>query len=339
MKLLMLGGTVFLGRHITQAALKRGHQVTLFTRGKTHPDLFPEAERLTGDRNVDLSALKNRTWDAVIDTCGYAPSVVRASAEALQDRVAHYTFVSSISAYAELKEPGIREDAPLGQLNEATEEVTGDTYGPLKALCEAEVERVFGERALIVRPGLIVGPFDPTGRFTYWPTRIAKGGDVLAPGDPEAEVQVIDGRDLALWIVVCAERGTTGVFNATGPLTRLTMRRMLETAIETLNPAARLVWTSEKFLLDNNVGPWMELPVWLPADDGGVMSVDIGRALDAGLSFRPLPETMRDTFEWQQTAPDPSTLPTPTGNPRPKAGMEESRERALLNLWQQGSGQ
>ena len=333
MKLLILGGTLFLGRHVTEEALERGHEVTLFTRGKTNSTLFPEAGRITGDRKLDLSPLAGRRWDAVIDTCGYVPRVVRMSVEALRDSVDHYTFVSSISAYADRNTPGIGEDAALDVLKEPTEEVTGDSYGPLKALCEAEVQRVFGERALINRPGLLVGPFDPTERFTYWPMRIARGGDVLAPGNPGANVQVIDTRDAARWILDCAERRVGGVFNMTGPAAPLSMEQMLETTRETLNPAARLVWASEKFLLDNEVAPWSDMPVWLPSDVGGVLSVDISRALAEGLVLRPLSETVRDTYEWRKAATDPSAAPTATGAARPKAGIDEARETELLARW------
>lgn len=333
MKLLMLGGTLFLGRLITEEALERGHEVTLFTRGKTHPELFPEAERITGDRKVDLSPLAGRRWDAVIDTCGYVPRVVRMSAEALRDSVDHYTFVSTISAYADMNTPGIREDSALGVLKEPTEEVTGESYGPLKALCEAEVQRVFGDRALINRPGLLVGPYDPTERFTYWPMRIARGGDVLAPGNRDTKVQVIDTRDAACWILDCAERRVGGVFNMTGPAEPLSMEQMLETARETLNPAARLVWASEKFLLDNEVAPWSDMPVWLPAEMGGMLSVDITRALAEGLTLRPLSETVGDTYEWRMASPDPSAAPTASGAPRPKAGIDEARETELLERW------
>lgn len=338
MKLLVLGGTLFLGRHITKIALERGHAVTLFTRGKTNPDLFPEAERITGDRKVDVSPLQaqGRRWDAVIDTCGYVPRVVRMSAEALAGAVDHYTFVSSISAYAELMTPGIREDAPLGVLKEPTEEVTGESYGPLKAMCEVEVQRVFGpggDRALIVRPGLLVGPQDPTGRFTYWVTRVAKGGEIVAPGDPDAQIQVIDGRDAARWILDCAERRLTGVFNLTGPASQMSMSDMLESARAVLNPQARLEWLPEKFLLDEGVAPWSDMPVWLPPSHGGLMSVDITRALAAGLAIRPMSETIRDTFAWQRDAPDPSTIPTASGAPKPRAGIDEAREHELLDRW------
>ena len=333
MHILILGGGAFLGAAALQAALAAQHAVSVFNRGRAR-SAWPEGvEVLTGDRATDLDRLDGRRWDAVIDTCGYVPRVVRMSVEALRDSVDHYTFVSSISAYADRNTPGIGEDAALDVLKEPTEEVTGESYGPLKALCEAEVQRVFGNRALINRPGLLVGPFDPTERFTYWPMRIARGGDVLAPGNPGANVQVIDTRDAARWILDCAERRVGGVFNMTGPAAPLSMEQMLETTRETLNPAARLVWASEKFLLDNEVAPWSDMPVWLPSDVGGVLSVDISRALVEGLVLRPLSETVRDTYEWRKAATDPSAAPTATGAARPKAGIDEARETKLLARW------
>ena len=189
MNLLILGGTVFLGRHLVEAALARGHAVTLFNRGQHNPDLFPEVERLRGDRDGDLQALEGRRWDAVVDTCGYVPRVVRASAEMLAPNVDHYTFISSISVYADTSKPGIDEQAPVGTLDDpTTEEVTGESYGPLKALCEQAAEAAMPGRVLNIRPGLIVGPHDPTDRFTYWVRRVAEGGEVLAPGNPHAPV-------------------------------------------------------------------------------------------------------------------------------------------------------
>ena len=198
MKLLILGGTVFLGRHLVEAAQARGHQLTLFNRGQHNPELFAGVEKLRGDRSGDLSALRGRRWDAVIDTCGYIPRIVRASAELLADAVDHYTFVSSLSVYADTSRPGIDESAPVGQLaDETVEDITGETYGPLKALCEQAAGRALPGRVLTVRPGLIVGPHDPTDRFTYWPVRVARGGALLAPGRPERRVAFVDVRDLA----------------------------------------------------------------------------------------------------------------------------------------------
>ncbi|MBM3497007.1 MAG: NAD-dependent epimerase/dehydratase family protein, partial [Armatimonadetes bacterium] len=217
-RLLVLGGTVFLGRHLVAEALARGHRVTLFHRGRHGADLFPEAERILGDRDGGLSALADESWDAVVDTSGYVPRVVGAAARMLAPAVGFYVFVSSVSVYADFSPVGMDEDAPLGQMADpSVEEITGETYGPLKALCESEVRSAFGARCAVVRPGLIVGPHDPSDRFTYWPVRCQRGGEVLAPGDPERPVQFIDAGDLAAWIVTMCVRQAGGVFNAVGP--------------------------------------------------------------------------------------------------------------------------
>ncbi|MEW6402172.1 MAG: NAD-dependent epimerase/dehydratase family protein, partial [Chloroflexota bacterium] len=202
MKILIIGGTRFLGRHLVNSARARGHEVTLFNRGQTNPDLFRRVEKIWGDREKDLDQLKGRNWDAVIDTCGYVPRVVRMSAEALKESVENYVFISSLSIYPDFRKRGLNETDPVAKLqDESVEEVTGETYGPLKALCERVVQDVFGIDSLVIRPGLIVGPHDPTDRFTYWPVRVARGGDVLAPDGPDAFTQFIDARDLADFIV------------------------------------------------------------------------------------------------------------------------------------------
>jgi 2'-hydroxyisoflavone reductase len=327
MRILILGGTVFLGRHLVQAALARGHALTLFNRGKSNPALFPGLERLHGDRKEDLSALEGRTWDAVIDTCGYVPRVVRASAEALAEAASHYTFISSISVYPFGSPTPLTEATPVGRLEDQTvEEVTGETYGPLKALCEEAVETAFPGRALDVRPGLIVGPHDPTDRFTYWPARIARGGEVLAPGNPEAPVQFIDVRDLSEWTVRLIEAGTAGPFNATGPESTLTMGRFLEESRSALGSDARFTWVPDGPLLEAGAGPWMELPLWIPqADEAAVLHrTDLSKALASGLRFRTVAETVRDTLAWDQTRPPDA--------PR-KAGITPERERELLTKY------
>ena len=328
MKLLILGGTVFLGRHLVDAAQARGHEITLFNRGQHNAELYPEVEKLRGDRNGDLSALRNRRWDAAIDTCGYVPRIVRASAELLADAVEHYTFVSSISVYAALDRPGIDENAAVGALDDpSVEEVTGETYGPLKALCEQVAEAVMPGRVLNIRPGLIVGPHDPTDRFTYWPHRVAEGGETLAPGNGERPVEIIDARDLAEWTVRMTEGRQTGIFNATGPDYPLTMQRLLETCKTVSVSDARFTWVGDQFLVDNGVGPWIELPLWVPesdAESGAIFSVDCGKAIKAGLAFRPVEHTVRDTLDWDATRPSDREW---------WAGLKRERERELLTLW------
>lgn len=327
MKILILGGTVFLGRHLVDAACARGHAVTIFTRGQHEADPAPEVEWLRGNRDGDLGALVGRQWDVAIDTSGYVPRVVRDSARLLAPTVGRYLFVSSVSAYDEARlRPGFDEEYPLATLEDpTTEEVTGETYGALKALCERAAEEALPGRAVIIRPGLIVGPYDPSDRFTYWPHRIARGGMVLAPGRPEAPVQFIDVRDLAAWIVRLAEAGTVGTFNATGPANPLTMAMVLETCRAVSGSDAELVWMDEAFLLGQGVGPWIEVPLWVPEAEGvNVSAVSISRALAAGLTFRPLAETVRDTLAWDATRPADQAW---------RAGLPPDRERELLAAW------
>jgi 2'-hydroxyisoflavone reductase len=302
MKLLVLGGTKFLGRHAVDAALARGHDVTIFTRGETNPDLFPEVERLTGDRDGNLDALRGREWDGVVDTSGYVPRVVRQSAELLRDAVQRYVFVSSISVYGDPSKP-LEESSPVAELEDPSSENVEEDYGALKAAVERVVTEVYGDRGTNVRAGLIVGPHDPTERFTYWPRRLAEGGEVLAPGDPSAPVQFVDVRDLGAWLVQLAEHGPGGSFNATGPAEPLTLQELLQRATAAVGSDATLRWVDSDRLLEAEVGPWTELPLWLPGDDhAGMMRADIRRAVDAGLRFRPVEETTRDTLDWSLEA-------------------------------------
>ena len=327
MQLLILGGTKFLGRHLVDVATARGHAVTIFTRGKLTPELPEGVEQLRGDRDGDLGALAGRRWDAVIDTSGYFPRVVRATAEALRDAVGRYVFISTISVYPEFSKVGIDESAPVGTLEDETiEEMGGATYGPLKALCERAVEEVFPGRAVIIRPGLIVGPYDPTNRFTYWPTRIARGGDVLVPRSLDWPTQIIDARDLAAFSVAMAEEGTPGTYNATGPAAPLTFGDVFTTAREVAGSDARPVVVPESFLLEEKVGPWMELPLWVPdtAENKGFAAIDCRRAFAAGLACRPLAETTRDTLAWDRAQPADAARP---------AGLAPEREEALLREW------
>lgn len=302
MKLLVLGGTKFLGRHVVDAALARGDEVTIFTRGETNPDLYPGVEHLVGDRDGKLDALAGRNWEGVVDTSGYVPRVVRQSAELLRDTVGRYVFVSSISVYSDPSRP-LTEGSPLAELEDPLTEEVEAAYGALKAACEHVVDEVLGDRATSVRAGLIAGPYDPTERFTYWPRRIAEGGEVLAPGDPDAPVQFVDARDLARLLVELAEHGPGGPLNATGPAGLLTMRELLERIRDGLGAECTLTWIDDETLLAAEVGPWMELPLWLPGDEyAGMLQADIARALAAGLTFTPLEDTARDTLAWSREA-------------------------------------
>jgi 2'-hydroxyisoflavone reductase len=303
MRLLVLGGTKFLGRHAIDAAVGAGHEVTLFTRGKTNPELFPEAEHLRGDRDGGLGALEGRSWDGVVDTSGFVPRIVGQSAALLRDSVQRYVFVSSISVYDDFSAP-VDESSPVAQLEDPSSEEVLEHYGALKAACEEVVEDAHGNRSARVRAGLIVGPHDATDRFTYWPRRIAAGGDVLCPGNPEAPVQFVDVRDLGAWLVTLALEGPGGVFNATGPAEPLSFVELLDRMRATIGSDANLVWTDEQRILAADVQPWTELPLWLPGSEhAGMTRADISRALAAGLVFRPLEETIADTLAWDRTVP------------------------------------
>jgi len=327
MRILILGGTRFLGRHLVEVALARRHQVTLFNRGKSNPDLFPNLEQLRGDRDSNLAVLANDSWDAVIDTCGYVPRLVSRSAQFLATRSNHYTFISSVSAYADFATSGIIEGYPLATIEDETiEEITGETYGPLKALCEQAVHAAMPGRALCIRPGLIVGPDDPTDRFSYWPHRIARGGEVLVPED--FPVQIIDVRDLAEWCVSMIEQGSTGNFNAVGPDYPLMMTTLVDACRQESGSNAQFTWVSQSFLAAEQVEPWTDLPLWVPQKGTdefmGFSKVDYSRAVGAGLNFSPLATTIRDTLTFLDTRP-------PTYQMR--AGLLPEREQALLSKW------
>jgi len=319
MRLLVLGGTKFLGRATVDTALARGHEVTLFNRGRTNPDLYPGVEKIRGDRTERLSALDGREWDAVLDMSTFLPRVVLLSVDALCRGVDRYVYVSSISAYADFNVPPV-EGAPVAQLeNPASESI--EDYGALKAACERIVDEAYGDAALIVRPGLIVGPHDPTDRFTYWPRRVAAGGRVLAPAPPDAPVQFVDVRDLGAWIVEATERGLGGVFNATGE--PITFEQLLE-ACQAVSGPVEVGWVPSEKLVEAGVGEWMELPLWIAAPEFAAMQrADVSKATKAGLSFRPVAETIADTLAWDAQR----DIPRADG-----VGLTPERELELLAL-------
>lgn len=327
-KMLILGGTRFLGPHLVEAALRAGWEVTLFNRGKSAPGMFPELETLIGDRKDNLKALEDRSWDVVIDTSGYVPSHVRASAELLAPKVGHYLFISTISVYEDDGTPFAEDHKLLTLEDETVETVDGQTYGPLKALCEQAAEAAMPGRVTVVRPGLIVGPMDNSGRFTYWPWRVSQGGEVLAPGNPEAAVEFIDVRDLAAFCLLCIERDTFGIFNANGPGVPFSMRELLIGCKVVLGSDARFTWLPDEFLLENEVGPWMEMPLWIPGDYPNGATV-LDRAHAAGLTHRAAGDTIQATQEWLVTALEhPRTL---------GRSMKAEKEKAVLQLWHQQS--
>lgn len=324
MKILIIGGTKFLGRSLVEIALAKGHEITLFNRGKTNPDLFPEVECLKGDRDSDLKPLQSRKWDAVVDTCGYVPRIVKKSAELLADSIEHYTYISSISAYADFRKPELDESSLLATIeNETVEQVTDETYGPLKVLCEKAVEQAMPGRVLVLRPGLIVGPYDQSDRFTYWPVRVRSGGEVLAPSPSHEQIQFIDARDLAEFILIMVEKRQTDVYNCTGPDYMLTMKQFLGECDNIFGSKASFTWVSEKFIMKNGIN----LPLWISEEGKGIYQVNCRKAIDAGLSFRPYTDTIRDTFSWHHaTRPSDYKL---------SAGLTTEREQELLKLWKE----
>ncbi|MCX4247165.1 NAD-dependent epimerase/dehydratase family protein [Paraliomyxa miuraensis] len=331
--LLVLGGTRFLGPAIVDEALAAGLEVTLFNRGKSDPDAYPELEKLVGNRDPELDeglrALEGRTWDAVIDTSGYFPRMVRASAELLAPNVGQYIFISSISAYAAHDHPGDDETATLAKLEDPTVETMGEAfqnYGGLKVLCEQAAEAAMPGRVANVRPGYIVGPRDPTDRFTYWPWRVSQGGTVLAPGAPKDSVQIIDVRDLGRWLVHLATSRTMGVFNAVGPKSPTTMGEILEASKKASGSDARFVWAPLDFLEAHGgeANP-LPIPIWAPStgETAGFHHYRNDRAVKAGLTFRSVEQTTADTLEWFRSQPEErrATL---------RAGLPSEQEQALL---------
>lgn len=353
LKILVMGGTGFLGPHFVAAARARGHELTLFNRGKTNPKLFKnrsDIEQLHGDRKLDLKALQGRKWDAVLDTSAYVPADVTRSARLLAKNVGQYLIVSTVSVYAKLDRPGMDEGAPLVTLPDPTvETVTNETYGGLKALSEKAAEKAMPGRVTVVRPGLIVGPGDTSDRFTYWPVRVARGGEVLAPDSPEAPTQFIDVRDLAAFLLRLIEDRRFGIFNADAFPGELTMGKLLgachragigartercaEPPCPTVDPMpSTITWVPTAFLLKQNVSPWSDLPCWMPAtgDEAGFGRVSVARAIGAGLRFRPLDVTVGDTLAWWASLPAERRRTL-------KAGITPEREAAVLKAWHANS--
>ena len=323
MKILVLGGTVFLGRYVVEAALERGHEVTMFNRGQTNPDLFPEVEKLKGDRGGDLSALQGRRWDAVVDPANI-PHHVRASAELLADAVDHYSFVSSVDVYVDIGDTPIDENWKLATLpDENIEDMTLETNGERKALCERIVQEVMLGRGLIYRPGLIVGPHDPTDRFTYWARRVSQGGRVLAPGNPERAHQIIDVQDLAEWNVRMVESGGTGIYNTEGPDYRLTMGHMLGECKAVTGSDAEFVWVEKEFFDELGEQSYSGMPPWLE-DPLGLVEMSCGKAIKSGLTFRPLADTIAHSLKWDAERGAGGQV---------KVGPSLQREKELLEAW------
>jgi 2'-hydroxyisoflavone reductase len=337
LRILVLGGTKFLGIHVVEAALKRGHSVTLFNRGKTNADLFPQLEHLKGDRDAQLDSLKGKHWDVVIDDSGYVPRHVKLSAELLAPNVQRYIFISTIGVLANFAVPS-DEDSPVSKMPDETSEKVNEFYGPLKALCETAVKKAMPDRVCVVRPGLIVGPHDPTDRFTYWPARAARGGEMAAPDKPADRVQFIDARDLANFVLGIAEHRTVGTFNATSPPGMFAIGNVVSASITAAqamarpNPAPSPVWLPEDFLAKEKIGPMTDMPVWTPTtgDYAGLADVSVKRALSQGLTIRPVQPTVTDTLAWHLKRP-------PEERAKLAAGLTPEREMALLEAWRKAS--
>jgi 2'-hydroxyisoflavone reductase len=340
LKILVLGGTGLIGPPMVAYAVARGHQLTLFNRGKTNTELFPELERIIGDRNDDISALaaevaKGRRWDVVIDNTASIPRWVEESAGLLKNSADLYLYTSSISAYADSSTPGADETAPVGAISaeevakvKTNRDITDTNYGPLKALCERAAQTAFPERCIVVRPGLIVGPGDSSDRFTYWPVRIHRGGEILAPGNPTDPVQFIDCRDLGEWYVRLVENNAVGVYNGVGPASPMSIAEMLYGIRATTGGELSFTWVDAGFLKQHEVEEWGEMTVWVPpvGEYAGFSSSSIARAKQAGLSFRPLATTAVDTLAYWSSLPEERRA-------KPRAGLDPEKERAVLAAW------
>lgn len=334
MQLLVLGGTRFLGRAIVAEARRRGHKVSILTRGLQIVASSNDVEHFRGDRGEILQMLRNRQWDAVIDTSGYTPATVRVATQLLADATQHYTFVSTLSVYAQFHALNSDEDSAIvnvtGVEGKTVSDEMDDAYGVQKVLCEREVMQWLPEKALIIRPGLIVGPYDYLGYFTYWCERIGGGGEILAPEPRSQHVQFIDARDLAIWMLNMAERRQIGVYNAVGPDVPLSLGDFLDACLQVAQSSADLIWADERFLYTVGVRPWEDLPLWIgPSNipgERGAMSFNGERARAFGLRCRPITETIDATLTWIREVPAPINL---------TVGLHKMQEQAILAIWRQ----
>jgi 2'-hydroxyisoflavone reductase len=331
LSILILGGTAFTGPHQIKYAIDRGHKVSIFTRGKTKPTLnkeyFKKVEHLIGDRNNDLNAIKGKKWDAVIDNSATYPRWVKQSTDILKDNASTYLFTSSLSVHADFSIKGITENHPIATIDDPTIEDMS-AYGPLKALSEKVAKKAFTDRAIIVRPHLIVGPGDRTDRWTYWPVRINRGGEVLAPGDPSQPAQYIDARDLSEFDIHLIENNLFGTYTAVGPLGKLTMSEMLYGIKAVVSNEVSFAWVDQNFILENKIKPWTEITAWMPSggEFDGFCSFDNSNAVKAGIKYRPLAVTAKDTLKWWKTLPRER-------RENPKAGLSISKEKEVLKKW------
>ncbi len=334
LRILVLGGTGFIGPHTIRAALGRGHEVTMFNRGRTNPGIFPDVERLIGDRNDDLTALENRSWDVVLDLPATNPKWVELSAQLLKDAANQYVHISSESVYSDTSVTGINEDSPVFRREDVELPEDGRLpYGLSKVLAENEARRAFGDRATIIRPGLIVGPGDPTDRFTYWPARIDRGGEIAAPGDGTDFTQIIDARDLASFLIHMVETSTMGTFNASGPESPMTMAEMLYGIRAVTTGEIGFTWIPWEFLEEKGIRPWADMPAWVPSTPEmiGFSTFSQLRALAAGLTLRPLADTARDTIEWHNARPEEERT-------QMRSGLSRANEAELLRAWHASRG-
>lgn len=336
MKILIIGGTKFSGRHLVKSALANNHEVTIFHRGNHPSGNLGDVEEILGDRNFDLEKLENRSWDVCVDMCGYLPQWVESSGEVLKDSVKKYVFISSVSAYDESAESNFDETAKLKKLTPEQEERfakidpngdfnaadLGDMYGALKVLCEEETVKAFPNHHLIIRPGLIVGEYDFTDRFTYWVMRVANGGEVFAPNNADVPVQFIDAKDLAKWIIHLIETDETGIYNAVNKPFDVSFGSLLETIKDVSESDAEFTWVSEEFMNENDVAPWSDMPLYLPESLAFMRTANVNKALSKGLEIRDLKDTVFDTLNWRKTIDEEL-----------KAGISSEREKELLEKW------